>query len=86
MPLERIVSPQGLTLLNQMRTYANDAFIGQMNPQTNQVQHGAVEIHYDMQHLATLDVTACTGSRLYIICISAVSHWVMKDGIGLMNL
>jgi hypothetical protein len=63
MSREQIVNAQGLSLLNRMSKYANNAFIGQVNPQTNQVQRGAVEIHYDMQHLATLDVKACTGSR-----------------------
>jgi eukaryotic-like serine/threonine-protein kinase len=46
-----------LSTLDDMETTARYAFIGQVNPDTNQLQGGVVQIHYNIQGLATLDVT-----------------------------
>ncbi len=46
-----------LSTLDDMETTARYAFIGQVNPDTNQLQGAVVQIHYNIQGLATLDVT-----------------------------
>lgn len=51
--------PSALTILDDMTTQANDAFTGQIDPATNQVVPGVTQIHYDIQHLATFDITPC---------------------------
>jgi len=53
----QLLSQSALSTLDDMETTARYAFIGQVNPDTNQVQGGAVQIHYNIQGLATLDVT-----------------------------
>ena len=52
---------KGLSLLDEVATLANIAFVGQVNPQ-GQVTDGVVQIHYALQSLATFDVRACTTS------------------------
>ena len=51
----------GLTLLDEVATLANDAFVGKVNTNA-QVTDGVVQIHYAIQHLATFDIRACTAS------------------------
>jgi hypothetical protein len=51
-----------LALLDDMLMQALYAFIGQLNPDTSQIQAGAVQIHYNVQRLATLDVKPYSGS------------------------
>lgn len=46
-----------LTMLDNMLTDATYAYIGQLDPKTNQVVPGAVQVHYDIQQLATLNLT-----------------------------
>ncbi len=48
------------TLLNDLFTQANNAFVGQIDPNTNNVKEGVVQIHYNIQALATFDVAPCT--------------------------
>jgi hypothetical protein len=54
-------SNQARGLLNDVATLANEAFVGQINPQ-GQVLDGVVQIHYNIQRLATFDVKACTAN------------------------
>jgi hypothetical protein len=56
----------GLTLLDEVATLANDAFAGKVDAHA-QVTNGVVQIHYDIQRLATFDVRACTASDPCVI-------------------
>ncbi len=49
-----------LSILNDLYTQANHAFVGQFDPNTATVKEGVVQIHYNIQRLATFDVTQCT--------------------------
>lgn len=51
----------GLTLLDEVATLANDAFVGKVDTNA-QVTDGVVQIHYAIQRLATFDIRACTAS------------------------
>ncbi|QBD79267.1 serine/threonine protein kinase [Ktedonosporobacter rubrisoli] len=44
-------------LLDDLVTQATYAYIGQLDPTTNQVQAGVLQAHYDIQQLATLTIT-----------------------------
>jgi serine/threonine protein kinase len=48
------------SILNDLFTQANYAFVGQFDPNTNTVKEGVVQIHYNIQGLATFEVTPCT--------------------------
>jgi hypothetical protein len=48
------------SIVNDMFTQANYAFVGKFDPNTSTVQEGVVQIHYNIQGLATFDVTPCT--------------------------
>lgn len=50
-----------LSLLDEVATLANNAFVGQANP-LDQVTYGVTQIHYASQALATFDVQACQAS------------------------
>jgi len=63
MPLNQLLQPTALTLFNDMFTQANNAFIGQTDPNTLQIKEGVAEIHYNIQRLATFDVTSCTANK-----------------------
>jgi hypothetical protein len=52
----QLLQPAALSLLNDMRVWANIAFVGQRDPATNEVQWGAVQLWYSIQQLATFDV------------------------------
>lgn len=52
--------PAALSTLNDMFTQANYAFVGQFDPNTSRVKEGVVQIHYNIQGLATFNVTPCT--------------------------
>ncbi len=60
MPPNQLRQPAGQELLDDMFTQANNAFIGQTDPNTLQVKEGVAQIHYDIQRLATFDVAPCT--------------------------
>jgi eukaryotic-like serine/threonine-protein kinase len=49
--------PATQTMLNDMLANATNAYIGQLNPSANQVVPGVLQVHYDIQHLATLNIT-----------------------------
>lgn len=55
-----LLQPAALTLLNDLFIQANNAFVGQIDPNTNNVKEGVVQIHYNIQALATFDVVPCT--------------------------
>jgi eukaryotic-like serine/threonine-protein kinase len=52
--------PGALSILNDLFTQANHAFVGQFDPNTSTVKEGTVQIHYNIQGLATFEVTPCT--------------------------
>jgi eukaryotic-like serine/threonine-protein kinase len=56
----QLLQPDALTILNDLFTQANNAFVGQIDPNTNNVKDGVVQIHYNIQSLATFDITPCT--------------------------
>ncbi len=60
MNTNQLLQPDALTLLNDLFIQANNAFVGQVDPNTNNVKEGVVQIHYNVQALATFDVTPCT--------------------------
>ena len=45
------------TLLDNMLANATYAYIGQLDPKTNQVLHGVLQVHYDVAGLATLTIS-----------------------------
>lgn len=61
MPDAQLFSNQGRSLLDEIATLANYAFVGKVDPH-DQVTPGVVQIHYDIQRLATFDIRACTAS------------------------
>jgi len=56
-----LAGSKGLNLLNEIATLANQAFVGQVDPQ-GQITDGVIQVHYAIQSLATFDVQACTTS------------------------
>ncbi len=52
----QLLSRPTLSILDDMETAARYAFIGQIDPNTNQVQGGTVQIHDNMPRLATYDI------------------------------
>ena len=56
----QLQQPQALSLLNDMQTQADSAFVGQIAPSTDTVQGGAVQIYYSIQRLATFDIRPYT--------------------------
>ncbi len=53
----QLAQPSTLTMLDNMLLYATYAYIGQLDPRTNQVLPGVLQIHYDVAKLATLTLT-----------------------------
>ncbi|MBV9706909.1 MAG: protein kinase [Chloroflexi bacterium] len=56
----QLLQPQTVSTLNDLFINANNAFVGHVDPNTNQVREGVSQIHYSIQRLATFDITACT--------------------------
>jgi len=52
----QLVSMPTLSILDDMETAARYAFVGQIDPNTNQIQGGVVQIHDNIQRLATYDI------------------------------
>jgi hypothetical protein len=52
----QLLQPTALLLLDDMVAAANEAFVGRLDPLTNEVQAGVVQIFYTIQRLATYDV------------------------------
>ncbi len=53
----QLLSQSTLALLDDMETAASSAYTGQIDPNTNTAQGGIVQIHDNIQHLATYDLT-----------------------------
>ena len=56
----QLLQPETLTTLNDLFNQANAAFVGKVDPNTDSVKEGVVQIYYDIQALATFDVAPCT--------------------------
>jgi len=56
----QLSQPGTFQTLDHLFTQANYAFVGQFDPNTGLVKEGVVQIHYNIQALATFDVTPCT--------------------------
>jgi len=52
----------GLALLDEVATLANDAFVGKVDSNA-QVTDGVAQIHYAIQRMATFDIRACTAGN-----------------------
>ena len=50
----QLAQPSTLTMLDTLLTDTTYAYIGQLNPNTNQVVPGVLQVHYDIQRLATI--------------------------------
>lgn len=57
MDATQLTQPSTLTILDNMLQYATYAYVGQLDPRTNQVLPGVLQIHYDVQKLAALTPT-----------------------------
>jgi hypothetical protein len=57
MPTAQLLQPTGQALLDEMVALSNAAFVGQLNPATNELQPGVVQIFYTIQHMATYNLT-----------------------------
>ncbi|HEY6287574.1 MAG TPA: hypothetical protein VIX20_18035, partial [Ktedonobacteraceae bacterium] len=53
----QLAQPATQGILDDMLDNATNAYIGQLNPSTNQVVPGVLQVHYDIQHLAALTIT-----------------------------
>ncbi|HVB75135.1 MAG TPA: protein kinase [Ktedonobacteraceae bacterium] len=60
----QLSQPSTLTMLNSMLSDATYAYIGQLDPNTNQVVPGVLQVHYNIQRLATLTITQNLPSTL----------------------
>src|SRR5205823_9214529 len=60
MPDAQLLSPNALSILNDLVNYANYASEGKNDPNTNQITGGVLRIHANIQRLAAFDVTAYT--------------------------
>jgi len=58
MNADQLAQPTTLTMLDNLLTDTTYAYIGQLNPNTNQVKPGILQVHYDIQRLATLNITS----------------------------
>jgi hypothetical protein len=57
-----LLSQEALSLLDDMETNANEAFVGQPDPATGSLQGGVTQIHDELQLLATIEVNPVAGS------------------------
>ncbi len=53
---QQLLAPETIKILDDLFTQANNAFVGQTDPNTDQVKEGVVQIHYSIQGLATFNV------------------------------
>ena len=56
----QLSQPGTASIFNDLFNQANAAFVGQFDPNTSTVKEGVVQIHNDIQGLATFDVAPCT--------------------------
>ncbi|MBA2286182.1 MAG: hypothetical protein H0W02_11910, partial [Ktedonobacteraceae bacterium] len=64
-----LVQPGTTSLLDDLFTQTNYAFVGRTDPNTNQVEEGVVQIHYSIQNLATFDITVCSAGNAVRACV-----------------
>ena len=57
MDRNQLSQPAALTMINNLLTNVTYAYIGQLDPETNKVIAGIIQVHYDVQQLATLNLT-----------------------------
>lgn len=57
MDAAQLAQPETLDLLNDMLINATYAYIGKLDPVSNKVEAGVLQVHYDIQKLATLTLT-----------------------------
>jgi eukaryotic-like serine/threonine-protein kinase len=57
MDAAQLSQPSTQVMLDDMLANATYAYIGQLNPSTNLVVPGVLQVHYDIQKLATLNIT-----------------------------
>jgi serine/threonine protein kinase len=57
MNAQQLSQPTTLTMLDNLLLATTYAYIGQLDPKTNQVVPGILQAHYDIQRLATLNIT-----------------------------
>lgn len=53
----QLQQPATLSLLDDMTKHAQDAFVGQFDPTTGEIQNGVTQIHFAIQRLATIDIS-----------------------------
>jgi len=56
MPNAQLLQPSSLSILDDMQTQAFDAYAGRLDPSTNEIQEGVVQINFALQRLATFDI------------------------------
>jgi hypothetical protein len=54
---DQLAQPAARALLDDLVTQATYAYIGQLDPTTNTIKPGVLQIHYDVLKLATFDIT-----------------------------
>jgi hypothetical protein len=59
---QQLLAPETTRILDDLFTQANNAFVGQTDPNTDQVKEGVVQIHYSVLGLATFDVQPYSAS------------------------
>lgn len=60
LPPALLLLPASLAALDNMVALSNVAFVGRLDPATNELQPGVVQLFYDIQHLASYDITPFT--------------------------
>jgi serine/threonine protein kinase len=53
----QLLLPSSLLILDEMTTQAFYAYVGHPDPSTIEVQGGVTQIHYNLEHLASIDIT-----------------------------
>jgi len=53
----QLSQPGSLTMINNLLADVTDAYIGQLDPKTNTVVPGVLQVHYDVQQLAAFTIT-----------------------------
>lgn len=57
----QLAQPSSLPILDDMATQALNAFSGRENPSTGTIEGGVIQVHYTIQHLATLNIKSYNG-------------------------
>ena len=70
---DQLLQHAARSLLNDMVTQANDAYVGKLDPATNQLQAGVTQVHIYIQRLATIDVVPYqSGDQKFIAVINRI--------------